>query len=163
MNFVPFMSAGVLAYSVVVKARDNKISDLTPMKLNKLAFLCQAWNLAFNDRVIFTDDIEAWKYGPVVPSIYQDYKYFGDKAIGISDNINSKNVYNLIPESVLSTLNYVMDNYGKGYSGPNLSTITHKKGSPWDKTYHNGLKNKIIKPELIKEYYKQLKNENRFY
>jgi len=50
--------------------------NLTNLKLQKLLYYSQAWYLALNDETLFSDDIEAWVHGPVVSSVYQEYKKY---------------------------------------------------------------------------------------
>jgi uncharacterized phage-associated protein len=44
------------------------------MKLQKLLYYAQAWSLVWDDAPLFTDPIEAWANGPVVPSIYDGHR-----------------------------------------------------------------------------------------
>ena len=48
--------------------------EVTPLKLIKLVYIAYGWNLVLNkDRPkLFEERIEAWKYGPVIPSVYHD-------------------------------------------------------------------------------------------
>jgi uncharacterized phage-associated protein len=71
------------------KAVANYILDLatvdgeavSPMKLQKLIYYAHGWHLALTGEPLITDEIEAWGYGPVVPSIYRDFKSFGNEPI----------------------------------------------------------------------------------
>src|SRR2546428_134892 len=54
---------------------------LTPLHVQKLLYYVQGWSLALRGTPAFSDDIEAWRYGPVVESVYQAYKKFDDKPI----------------------------------------------------------------------------------
>src|SRR6185369_5131439 len=50
-------------------------SLITNLKLQKLVYYAQAWNLALNDgRALFDDDFEAWVHGPVIFDLYNDYR-----------------------------------------------------------------------------------------
>jgi uncharacterized phage-associated protein len=44
--------------------------DLTHLKIQKLLYFAQGWHLAYFDFPLFEDPVEAWKYGPVVTSVY---------------------------------------------------------------------------------------------
>lgn len=48
----------------------DKVGEMTAMKLEKLVYYSQAWHLAWTEHVLFNDRIEAWRDGPVVPSLY---------------------------------------------------------------------------------------------
>ena len=44
------------------------------MKLQKLAFYSHAWHLAWEEKLLFSDRIEAWANGPVVPSLCREHR-----------------------------------------------------------------------------------------
>ena len=44
---------------------------VTAMKLEKLAYYCQAWSLVWDERVLFSERVEAWANGPVCPALYR--------------------------------------------------------------------------------------------
>lgn len=50
---------------------------LTHMRLQKLLYFVQGWSLGLTGGPIFEDRIEAWRFGPVVPSVYQAFKRYG--------------------------------------------------------------------------------------
>lgn len=54
---------------------------MTNMKLQKMLYYQQGFHLAYFDKPLFQEDIEAWMYGPVVPSMYEKYKEFGRNGI----------------------------------------------------------------------------------
>ena len=51
-------------------AGDEK-DPLTNLRLQKLLYYAQAWSLVVRESELFSDEVEAWRYGPVVPSVYQ--------------------------------------------------------------------------------------------
>ena len=55
--------------------------DITPMKLQKLVYLIYKKYYQDTDKILFQDRFEVWKYGPVVRSIYDEFKEFGGNAI----------------------------------------------------------------------------------
>ena len=128
--------------------RDGKA--FTPMKLMKLTYISYGWYLAMNDRKLFNDRIEAWKYGPVIPALYQASKRFGNQAIP----------HDLIADSALSRpeletfLSGVVENYGK-YPDIALSNLTHRAGTPWKQVYNPDIPDIEIPDNLIHAYYRQ--------
>jgi uncharacterized phage-associated protein len=48
--------------------------SITHLKLQKLIYYCQAWSLALLGRPLFEEDFEAWSHGPVVKSVYDQFK-----------------------------------------------------------------------------------------
>ncbi|MGD1821877.1 MAG: Panacea domain-containing protein [Pleomorphochaeta sp.] len=65
---------------------------ITNLKLQKLLYFCEALYLLGTDgkRACFSEDIYAWKYGPVVPSVYSEYKIFGSSEIPEMDEVGIK-------------------------------------------------------------------------
>lgn len=49
----------------------GRLGRTETLKLQKLLYYCQAWSLATQDKPFFADEIQAWKNGPVVVSVYQ--------------------------------------------------------------------------------------------
>ncbi len=139
-------------------------NDLTLMKLNKLIYIAHGTNLAANDSPLIDELVQAWKFGPVVSSIYHKLKYFG--MFKITDEIPEidlddhgrivENNYKIDNKNILRLLTKTWDNYKK-YSGFQLSNWTHLPESPWYKVwFEDGGKNQREKPipnELIKNYF----------
>jgi uncharacterized phage-associated protein len=51
-----------------LSARDT--APLTVMKLLKLVYIAHGWYLAFADKPLISEKVEAWDYGPVRASAY---------------------------------------------------------------------------------------------
>ena len=58
------------------QAGDEAVSDMNPMKLQKLLYYCQGYSLGITGKSLFSDPIEAWQYGPVVRKIYKEYQNY---------------------------------------------------------------------------------------
>ena len=52
----------------------ERIERITSMKLQKLVFYCQAYNLAWYDVPLFDEDFQAWANGPVCPELFEKHK-----------------------------------------------------------------------------------------
>ena len=61
----------------LTKVDEEEGEVITNLKLQKLAYYAQSASLAFYDSPLFTESLEAWKHGPVVPDLYQVYKSYG--------------------------------------------------------------------------------------
>lgn len=48
--------------------------------------------LAITDVPLFNDDIYAWKHGPVVESVYHNYKSFGSNGIEFNEPFDFKSI-----------------------------------------------------------------------
>ena len=59
----------------------SKDRALTSMQLNKLTYVAHGFYLAINKRPLIDEPVQAWKYGPVVPSLYRRLKPYGGDPI----------------------------------------------------------------------------------
>lgn len=94
-----------------------------PLKLQKLLYFAQGFSYAFYDKELFNDDFEAWVHGPVIPSIYHEYKSYEYNPIDLNYNLKE------FSNDVIDLLEYVKRNYAK-YDAKYLEEITHKE-EPW--------------------------------
>lgn len=100
---------------------------ITNLKLNKLVYLAYAHNLHEGIK-IFNDPIEAWPYGPVVHSVYDEYKRYGKEPIRYSENASNEAQF-LVAE--------ILNFYGE-YSAFDLVDYLHRKNGAWKQTLHIG-------------------------
>lgn len=129
----------------------NEDGDLiTNLKLQKLLYYAQAWHLVFFDEPLFSDSMEAWDWGPVVTTLYHEYKKYRYGAIVYKNNGNEKN--NFTPDQ----MEYLKAFYNKfiGYSAHELVNMTHNE-TPWENaSKQRG--NKKISLNSMKTYYSSL-------
>lgn len=118
------------------------------LKLQKMLYYVQGFHLAYFAKPLFDEDIEAWMYGPVVPSVYDQYKANGNKGLeSVGD------VVQLSPEEE-SLFNEVLSVYGE-FSAIGLMNMTHAE-MPWKST-SVGMGNVIEKEKLRTFFFKKLK------
>lgn len=132
---------------------------LTPMQLNKLCYIAHGWVLATMNRPLFDEPVEAWQHGPVIPSLYHEFKHFGARPITNRSEMfvfdQDKFVQprvNPTFSDLLGVLNKVWSIYG-GLDGARLRALTHQKDSPWDKSYRPGERHIRINDDVIREHY----------
>ena len=125
---------------------NDEREGITNLKLQKMLYFAQVYYLVKLGRPLFSDKIEAWKYGPVIPDIYRKYKKNGSNPI-----ISVKNT-DAISDEDKEHIRYIWDTFG-GYSAGRLVEITHAH-NPWKEAYENGLK--TITHKALKEYYTPL-------
>lgn len=139
----------------IQKANEDSIG-MTPMKLLKLIYISHGWHLAVYDKPLIEEPVLAWKYGPVIPSVYREFKIYGNSNIndtGFIFNSHRQMIIPLADKNKWEFLNKVWDVY-KSYTGLQLSAMTHKKNTPWDTVYNSGLgENTVIPNTLIKQHY----------
>lgn len=150
-----------IANYFIRKAIDSG-EELTSMKLIKLVYISHGWYLALSGKPLLPEAIQAWKYGPVVKSIYQETKKYGSAPISSLFLDSITNTYPLpVSIEISEFLDKIWQLYGK-FNGLQLSALTHQAGTPWYTTWHlNGgsrFNSAIIGDELIKEHYKQKLN-----
>jgi uncharacterized phage-associated protein len=117
---------------------------ITPLKLIKLVYIAYSWNLVMYKNRLFEERIEAWKYGPVIPSLYHEFKRFGSNSIdtfATELSLGSGESSPVFPAIEMyreegGVVDAVWQNYGDK-TGEELSNITHK-GSPWLDAWKKG-------------------------
>jgi uncharacterized phage-associated protein len=141
---------------------------LTQMQLQKLTFIANGWNYVVNGDRLVDDPAEAWDFGPVFPSLYHHTKLFGRGAIKRpitpDDDEPVKFFLNARPESApyaadlddreRAVIDHVWSRYGQ-MTGGQLSALTHRPGTPWQKSYVPG-RNTRISEDLVREHYQEL-------
>ncbi|MBB6109747.1 Uncharacterized phage-associated protein [Mucilaginibacter lappiensis] len=152
-------SASTVAAAIVQKAIDEG-NPVTQMKLQKMAYFAQGYNLARKEEKLFKEEIQAWKFGPVVPVIYNDYKLYGNNPI--TDFEKALNSYSLLgkchidfDDDLRDALDYTWKATGN-LTAFSLSNWTHLPGSPWQQVYNPRDQSIIIDSERIKEYFKEI-------
>lgn len=120
---------------------------ISNMKLQKLLYYEQGYHLAYFDEPLFDEDIEAWKFGPVVPQIYEKYKCHSDKPILPEDGEVSI-------EGEHYELFYNVFTFFNRFSAFGLMEKTHTE-NPWLMTSKNGVgPSHIIPKSLISDFFK---------
>lgn len=140
----------------VADMRSNEmVEPLTQMKVMKLLYYAQGIMLAAYDKKLFSDDIVAWKFGPVVEKVHETYKGFRE-IVSLDDNETipvSEGVLNdfdaLTADNDASlVLETVMEEYGDK-SAIELMNMTHIE-TPWRSTKQS----EVIPVDAIKGYFK---------
>ena len=126
-----------------------KPDGLDPLQVMKLSYICHGFLLGYRNRPLLEDDIEAWKLGPVVRRIY-DKLPGGDVVIRQPFD---KWIAEFIDEKKL--IDKVFRRFSK-YSGLELSSLTHKEGTPWDLTWRTYGRNAVIPQDLIKKHFQEV-------
>lgn len=164
---LPYSSASI-ANSFLKLAFASK-SKVSPMKIQKLVYLAHGYSLALRETPLVDELFEAWRFGPVLPSLYHAFKGYGDNPISSYiknsgyDFLFTQNVDPIITDlTVIEVISFVWDNYGQ-MDPLELSDWTHEKGAPWDTVINEKgfkFKNQSIDNQLIKEYFKNHMLEN---
>lgn len=136
----------------------------TQLKLQKLVYLCFADYLCDTGKKLFIDKIYAFKYGPVVETVYRKYKEYGYKPIEKeTGDIDSKNIFEMPAKSrilfaedgteKIMSIEKTLKKYGDLTAGE-LVELTHRDSAPWSKTTKSTLISySEIKLDTIKEFH----------
>lgn len=148
---------------------------LDQMQLQKLVYYANGWHLAIKGKRLINEQVEAWRYGPVIPSLRESFRDYGDQPIDAPASyllptrrgmISFEEIEEVVPtieqgnpsdlEFVKSLLERVWQVYGN-YTGIQLSNMTHEAGSPWDHVYRkydgNIPKGTDIPEQEIRDYF----------
>ena len=135
-------------------------SFLTPMQVQKLVYIAHGYNLAIADKPLISDEIQAWEFGPVIPSLFYDLKQYSSSSVVdyIRDYQTSKIIKGDFTNDQKGTMDGVWDEYGH-LEAFQLSWLTHRPDTPWDKTWNQQggsvSRNTIIPNSLIKKHYSE--------
>lgn len=127
----------------------------TPMQLLKLVYIAHGWMLGFFGKPLINEDVEAWKYGPVIPELYQEVKNYGREKV--RSQISSWRGFSRQPlsDEEKSVIHFVYKKYGK-LDGVRLSMITHQPGTPWSRIFSHEGWGDVITNDVIREHYAEL-------
>ena len=159
-------NALIIANYFIKKSLDSGV-EVTPMKALKLVYLAHGWYLGLIGQPLISEGVEAWQYGPVVPSVYDRFKGYGGKQITELCPVPVPGpkirYYDISDPQLTEFLDKIWDVY-KGFSGVELSASTHQEGTPWYKTWYGDggsrRRNATIPNDLIKDHYKKLAEKN---
>lgn len=101
----------------------EQTGEITSMKLQKLCYYSQAWQLVWEDRELFNERIEAWANGPVIPVLYSAHRgqfRVSEWPDGCVENLDA---------GELETIDIVLSSYGD-LTAHQLSELTHRE-DPW--------------------------------
>lgn len=140
--------------------------DIKLLGLVKLTYLAHGFSLAANNEPLLDyryDSVEAWRYGPVIPSVYHTFKHNKSNPIkemaeiprwaedGTIANYTTPRVES---PSALSIIRFVWERYKK-CTDSQLVSLLHRDGTPWKLSYIENA-NMPIDDEYTKLFYSKL-------
>ena len=148
----------------VINYSNDSNYGISNLKLQKILYFIQAYFLINTDdkTPCFSEKIEAWEFGPVVPEAYNEYKQYGGtnipyiKTYFVVDKDNIWDSYrenyddSIIKESDKKMIRDVVDKFSD-YSATYLVTLTHNQ-SPWKDAYVPYMNNEIT-VDAIRDYF----------
>ena len=106
----------------ILSAAKSQGIVMTHMKLQKLLYYAQAYALGMSGQPLFVDEIQAWKHGPVIPTVYRAYsKYERAPIQDIEDTP--------IPDDEVALIHSLIFDKGR-LTASDLRKFTHEE-APW--------------------------------
>lgn len=145
----PAMATRSLAAAqyIVTKSRPA----VTPMRLLKLLYVAHGYSLALNRQPLLDESIQAWQYGPIVPSVYDAVRKYRSKQVESLGSIGEcplSEEDRLVLDKVLATYQHV--------NAIQLSAAMHQPGTPWSTTWGMDEQNAPISNDLIMDFYQHI-------
>ena len=162
----PYKAKAVANFFLDCASAEKK--KLDPMKLQKLLYVAHGWHLALDNEPLIDERVEAWRYGPVIPSLYHEFKGVGSGPIeGYATRFNIHKLEFEEPriddaDPIVDFLERIWDVYGE-FTAVQLSNMTHQPESPWGKTWsqNRGVRNLNISNDVIGEHYQEIARARR--
>lgn len=121
-------SAHDVARYLLTKQNHEAGEVITNLKLQKLLYYAQGFHLALYDEPLFKDRIEAWEHGPVVRSVWREYRDRGANPLPVPDQLPA------IGRRAKTLVDEVYDVYGQ-FSAWRLRELSHQE-PPWAEAYN---------------------------
>ncbi len=131
--------------SLIVRLKPNT-SNLV---LQKLLYFVQAASLYYLKQPAFSDEIEAWQYGPVVPEAYREFKYNYEE-LKNSQEIGETEIRRIV-EIIISGL--------RDKTAFDLVNLTHSYSS-WKESWEIG-PGMTISQEKIRECHNKIASQKK--
>lgn len=133
------------------KSKDKYIPS--NFKLQKILYYLQAEFLVAIGKPCFSDEIEAWNFGPIIKKVYDKYKIYGSASIPVF-GLSEKRVEKIYKRDC-TIINEVLDTL-EPYSSVDLTKISQGQ-KPWKDAYlRKKLGGKgIITNESLINYFKE--------
>ncbi len=137
---------------------------LTHLHLQKILYNAHGYFLAYYNRGLFWQDVQAWKYGPVVPAVYREFASYGRSPIDGRALVAEPTGFKFHPvrhdfdASDIAFLDSIWEGH-KRVDPLRLSAISHEPGGPWEQVAkgkdlgaHKGVP---IPPTIIRDYFRK--------
>lgn len=144
----------VANYFLVLVDR-NAGDSITHLKLQKLLYFAQGVSLALKGKPLFKEELKAWNYGPVVPSIYSQFKIFDSNTIPLPAEMD----FDIYSQSTKELIFKTYSIYGE-HSASYLLQVSHDDHLSWREAY-NSL-DKTLDTDLIKKDFIKYINNKEF-
>lgn len=73
---------------IVINLYQEKNKEITNLKLQKVLYYIQLAYLKQEGKPLIDEDFEAWRHGPVIPSLYDKFKIYVSDSIKATSKLN---------------------------------------------------------------------------
>ena len=141
-----------IANRIILRTDTERGDIMSNLKLQKLLYYMQGFYLAFFNKPLFENSLEAWMYGPVVPEVFVRFKNNSHLGIVLDPQKHEYIDFTTEEENLFSQ---VLDVYGR-YSAVKLTEMTYKE-RPWKEAFSK--QDKKISTEIMKDFFINLVDE----
>src|ERR1051326_712020 len=155
---MPIASSTVADYFLELGRRESV--PVTPLKLQKLVYFAHGWYMGFTGEPLVNETIQAWEFGPVIPSLYHEFKEFKNSPITrLTRYFRQQDLTSPEIMASKSLLDRIWSIYSR-YTAAQLSALSHEPNGPWHQTVrqmpdgHVRIRNMAIPNELIHQFFR---------
>lgn len=154
------------------KLAKEECIDITAMRGIKLVYLAHGYCLGLLGKPLIDDNVEAWSFGAVIRSLYDEVKIFGVDPVTVPILLNRTNqqdveiiengyanyvegevVKAFLNDNERAVINKIWDLFGE-IDDDTLAHKTTAEGTPWEQVWsENSSGYAIISEDKLKEYY----------
>ena len=138
----------VVNYLVHLRDEDEKNGEyysLSNLKLQKLLYYCQGGHYRWDQEQLIEDaQFQAWRYGPVIPTIYRKFSKYGQN--DIPTNTGEYFLENNEKETIAAVWSQL-----KTMHAYTLVNSSHEE-TPWRNVYVEGQNNDIDNIEILRYF-----------
>lgn len=119
---------------------------MTNMRLHKLLYFAQGHALALRGEVLIDEAVEAWRYGPVFPSVFEAWKEYGAEPIPVCEGrpLREGHAHSEIVDAVWQAY--------RRFSPVRLSQMAMVPRGPWAQA-RNDYPNAPVRSAHLAEYF----------
>ncbi len=110
------------------------------VKVQKLLYYCHGWHLAFTGNPMFSERVEAWELGPVVPAVYSADKYAG--FVLPAEELD---------DATTRTIHWVVGRYGS-LTASDLVALTHAE-DPWKDAVTKTTSDRVVSNGALSDWF----------
>lgn len=137
-------TARELAHYVVTKCVNDQ-HPISNLQLQKILYFLQVGSLKAGAGPAFGDEMQAWQFGPVVPSVYSEFGRYGGMPITESFNdVSIADKDRIILDPIIKEK--------RSKDAWELVRQSHLDGGPWHRNYGGAGTHNPIPLEDIEEY-----------